>query len=493
MSQGYVLSFAKGVTVDRPSADCATFQMPVTCRKFILEGFSPGLGQVIDVLCSIGATEDDLAGLVEELEGASALARLYYFLFTFAERRILSYGVSCGGRQLATLAPASASFKFTPGRVDPQLKYTLSRFAYLHRVRENLILESPLSHGRVTLPSSAGAAVTAELSKPHTLGSLCDVLHDLPRDIVMLFLELLIGAGFVSGLNIDEPYPGENEALAQWDFHDLLFHARSRLGRHDNPYGGTYRFRNEIKPLPAIKQLCAEEIVDLYRPDMDSLQLQDCPFTMVLEQRRSIRDYGERPITDRQLGEFLYRSARVKELQSIELQDVTRRPYPGGGGIYELELHVNVHRCENVPAGLYHYCPSKHRLEKIGAATEAVEALLKDAARPAGLAELPQIVITITARFQRLAWKYESIAYSVILKDVGVLYQTMFLVATAMDLAPCALGGGDSDLFSRAAGLDYYVETSVGEFLLGSKKRMSHICIRPSNPPCSRSSFSGAL
>jgi oxazoline/thiazoline dehydrogenase len=42
----------------------------------------------------------------------------------------------------------------------------------------------------------------------------------------------------------------------------------------------------------------------------------------------------------------------------------------------------------------------------------------------------------------------------------------MYLVATAMNLAPCGLGGGDSDLFAAAAGLDYYVETSVGEFML---------------------------
>jgi oxazoline/thiazoline dehydrogenase len=60
--------------------------------------------------------------------------------------------------------------------------------------------------------------------------------------------------------------------------------------------------------------------------------------TLVLEGRRSIREYGERPITDRQLGEFLYRSARVKELKKMESQDLTRRPYPGGGAIYELEL-----------------------------------------------------------------------------------------------------------------------------------------------------------
>ena len=66
-------------------------------------------------------------------------------------------------------------------------------------------------------------------------------------------------------------------------------------------------------------------------------------------------------------------------------------------------------------------------------------------------------------------WKYEGVAYALILKHVGVLYQTFYLVATAMGLAPCGLGGGDSDLFARAAGLDYASETSVGEFIVGSR------------------------
>jgi hypothetical protein len=38
-----------------------------------------------------------------------------------------------------------------------------------------------------------------------------------------------------------------------------------------------------------------------------------------------------------------------------------------------------------------------------------------------------------------------------------------------MGLAACALGGGDSDLFAAAAGTDYYTESSVGEFILGSR------------------------
>jgi hypothetical protein len=53
---------------------------------------------------------------------------------------------------------------------------------------------------------------------------------------------------------------------------------------------------------------------------------------------------------------------------------------------------------------------------------------------------------------------------------VGVLYQTMYLVATAMGLAPCALGGGDSALFSEAVGANSLEESSVGEFILGSAR-----------------------
>jgi len=59
--------------------------------------------------------------------------------------------------------------------------------------------------------------------------------------------------------------------------------------------------------------------------------------------------------------------------------------------------------------------------------------------------------------------------YALILKDAGVLTQTMYLVAEAMGLAACALGAGNADLFAQAAGVDYYAESSVGELMLGSR------------------------
>ena len=73
------------------------------------------------------------------------------------------------------------------------------------------------------------------------------------------------------------------------------------------------------------------------------------------------------------------------------------------------------------------------------------------------------------ARFGRTAWKYEGIAYALVLQEVGVLYEAMYLTATAMGLAPCARGFFDEHRFAKAVGIDPLAEAPVGGFLLGSR------------------------
>jgi len=149
--------------------------------------------------------------------------------------------------------------------------------------------------------------------------------------------------------------------------------------------------------------------------------------------------------------------------------DFAQRPYPSGGALYELEVYAVVEACRGLSPGLYRYDGLGHQLVRRAGRTAEVERLLSDAARSAGVeATGPQILLVLTARLPRVAWKYSCLAYALVLKNVGVVFQTMYLAATAMDLAPCAIGLGDSDLFAQAAGIDYYAETSVGEFLLGS-------------------------
>ena len=93
--------------------------------------------------------------------------------------------------------------------------------------------------------------------------------------------------------------------------------------------------------------------------------------------------------------------------------------------------------------------------------------MLKGAKYAMGAAGAPQILITIAARFGRMSWKYSATAYALILKDVGVLMQTLYLMATDMGLGGCAIGTANIELFAKMTGIDFHIEGPVGQFALG--------------------------
>jgi SagB-type dehydrogenase family enzyme len=444
----------------------------------ILRQLSPGLCSALLCLAKPGESAERLGEHVRTVDGPAALARWYYHLQELARRRLLHLIVHAAGERLATLEPTAPSFVLPPACPLPGRSYILSRFAWLQRRGDVLALESPLSPARIILHDPRAASLVHALARPGTAAELGGRVAGLPVEAVMPLLGLLVHAGAASAVGADGATAEDGDpALRCWQFHDLLFHARSREGRHDAPAGATYPLAGRLDPPPALRPETAANGIALYRPDLERLQSQDPPFALVQERRRSIRNYATEPITDRQLGEFLYRVARVRDCQRLEVptpagpvqMDFALRPYPAGGALYELEVYAAVATCRGLAPGLYHYDALDHRLVHRAGRTAEVERLLADAALAAGLQMgEPQVLLVLAARLPRIAWKYSGLAYALVLKHVGVVFQTMYLAATAMGLAPCAVGLGDSDLFAQAAKVDYYAETSVGEFLLGS-------------------------
>jgi SagB-type dehydrogenase family enzyme len=147
------------------------------------------------------------------------------------------------------------------------------------------------------------------------------------------------------------------------------------------------------------------------------------------------------------------------------------RPYPSAGAAYELELYLTAADCEGLERGFYHYDPDQHALTPIVVRPQELDAQLGAAEFAMGASGRPQILITIAARFGRVAWKYSSVAYSLILKDVGVLIQTLYLMATDMKLGGCAIGTNNIELFAKMTGMEYFVEGPVGQFALGRARR----------------------
>jgi SagB-type dehydrogenase family enzyme len=200
------------------------------------------------------------------------------------------------------------------------------------------------------------------------------------------------------------------------------------------------------------------------------------PVATLLRQRHSTRDFDDqRPITLAELAHFFDGTARILAKSETRLGDgdagplvaYTVRPYPAAGGNYELELYLAVDHCAGLVRGFYHYDADQHALVPIGVRTEELDALLTAAALAMGAPASPQVLITIAARFGRVSWKYSSLAYELILKDVGVLMQTFYLMATEMGLGACAVGTANIDLFAKMTGMEFHVEGPVGQFAIG--------------------------
>ncbi len=249
-----------------------------------------------------------------------------------------------------------------------------------------------------------------------------------------------VDAAGESGLRLGEG----DHSLVLWDFHDLLFHTRSTEGRHANPLGGVYPYVGVIPPPPAVRPSWPAKTIDLRKVSAAHSEAIS-PIAELLRQRHSTRSFDDqRPITLAELSQFLDGTARVLSGSNAPLDfddgGHTVRPYPSAGAAYELELYLAVNLCEGLARGFYHYDAGAHGLAPIGVATNELEALLAGAGYAMDAPAAPQILITIAARFGRMSWKYSSIAYALVLKDVGVLTQTLYLMASEMGLGGCAIG-----------------------------------------------------
>jgi oxazoline/thiazoline dehydrogenase len=435
-----------------------------------LAGTTPGVRSALRSLGEHGSEEAALVDAVRSEDGEASVPVLHFCLERLDAVGAISRTLVVDGGALATVEPVAARPCFRERAPVSEHRYVLSRFSYVRRDGTQLVLETPLARARLVLHDWRAFAILSRLAVGATPGDVADGLAGIGEEAVHGALRLLLGLDALT--EVDEegrPHEDSDPALFSWEPHDLGFHVRSRRGRHDGPYGATYRLAGTMRPPPAVKPPPSGPAVDLYRPDLDHLVVSDATLTSVIERRRSERNHGPTPITARQLGEFLYRVARLRRVVETEHGEVAFYPYPSGGASSEVTLYVVIDRCLGLDQGAHQYSPDEHRLYPVSERTDGVELLLREAAAAMKVPSIPQVLIVLAARFQRVSWKYERMAYALILKHVGVLYQQMYLVATAMELAGCGIGGGDSDAFAAVVGTRYYEETSVGEFALGSK------------------------
>lgn len=413
--------------------------------------FRPASPKIAAALARLADGADETS-LVSDLgDDGEAITQLFYYLFRLRQRGLLVADVRSAGELLATLVPCARDFDISlPPAVEAA--WTLSRFAYLRRDGDHLVLECPDAPCTVHVRS---ADVVRWLHEA-CASARCDL--DMPR---ARFCALLAKLGFLVDADAKESEPRQT-----WEFHDRLFHRWARQHDPFRPHGGTYRFRDRFPPQPAIRPAYAGEVLSLstVSPRASGSLLE------VMESRRSQRAMGGRPVTRDQVAEILFRVARMKETLDSPLYQGLRRPFPSGGTIHELEFYLAVGACDGLASGFYHYRGRDHALTRLERGAAAGREMIDDCAAAWGQPGFPpQCLVVLASRLPRLAWKYEGIAYKISLMNAGVVIQSLYLVCTDLGLNGSAAGSGRPELFAAATGASSWEETSIAEFGFGSR------------------------
>lgn len=391
-----------------------------------------------------------------------------------------SFGVR-PAQPLVSVVPLTPTARFELSARPLTGTVRLSRYALVRTQGNVCLVESPLSLHRVVIHHPAGVSAIAPLIHPVEAGGLSHESGLLAW--YLLATGMVVAAGPTEGSAAGSAAAGPEQAprfsedtdaaLVGWNPVDLMFYRNSTLGRHDHDYGAIYRMGEAWSVEPVVKEPMGTRFLDLPRPRWDDLVRDDPPVTVAVEATRSTRRFVDDELTLRELGELLYRTARVRSLtgssQEVPATLGSDRPYPSSGDAYELELYVTVDRCAGLRRGVYHYDPGGHRLGYIDADPSDVDRLLRTDGLTADPHDLPPVLLTLTARFRRLSWKYNGLSFLMVCKNVGVLTQSMSLVATAMGLATGVIDSGDLELTRQVFRLDWRVESIVGGLAVGRR------------------------
>lgn len=368
-----------------------------------------------------------------------------------------------GQQPLLSVEPLVAEPVFRPSPLPLDTVVRLSRFAAFRPGSGGLVLDGPDSDFRVVLHQPLARAVVTGLVEP---GTATDVAATVgaPPVVVAELLSFVVAAGAARVAAADGAVAEDTDPdLRGWGHHELLFHEQSR--RRARPGGPAPESPPVTRPLPEGRRYA------LHRPDADVVG--GPSLTALLESDHVCPELAEGVITAEQLGELLYRSARIRSVGAAHLpspggspaHDASQRPYASTACLYELELYLTLGRCAGLPSGAYHYDPLGHALTRLDVGPAEVDQLLDVGRVGAGSISMPAVLMTVAARMARVSWILPGAAYRVALLHCGALQETVYLVAKAMGLWAHSVPT-DAHVVDRTLGLPWPAEVGLGESVI---------------------------
>jgi SagB-type dehydrogenase family enzyme len=179
-----------------------------------------------------------------------------------------------------------------------------------------------------------------------------------------------------------------------------------------------------------------------------------------MEQRRSLRDYDDRPMTAEELAWVVFAATGITSGEGY-------RTAPSAGALYPLETYVAVNQVEGVDPGIYHVDVRAQALEPVRSGSVAgdlmVAGLGQDFLRKA------PVVLLVTGLFQRTRWKYHERHYRYVCWEGGHVAQNVYLAAEAVGLGACMVGAFFDGMVNDLLRVDGRREAALGLIAVGHR------------------------
>ena len=176
----------------------------------------------------------------------------------------------------------------------------------------------------------------------------------------------------------------------------------------------------------------ANEEVRLPEPSFEG----KVPVERALALRRSVREFASEPLSLSAASQLLWAAQGVTEPGG-------GRTAPSAGALYPLEVYLVAGAVTDLPPGVYHYEPRRHRLV-LSAKGDRRAGVAEAALDQDWVAEAPAILV-LAAVQQRTARKYGARAARYVHIEVGHAAQNVYLQALALGLGTTVVGAYRDD------------------------------------------------
>jgi nitroreductase len=170
-----------------------------------------------------------------------------------------------------------------------------------------------------------------------------------------------------------------------------------------------------------------QPLVGLPRPE--EIQVEALELRAAIENRVSVRQYAETPLTLAELAYLLWSTQGVKH---VEGNYVTLRTVPSAGARHALEAFVLANRVQGLAPGLYRYLPIEHKRMVLASAATFVWVAVP----------------------YRMTWRYGQRGYRYLHLDAGHVCQNLYLAAQSVGCGACAIAAFSDEDMSLTLGID---------------------------------------